>query len=267
MSRGNRKGATFLDDRDHYRFLTIVNVALDRYDAACYCYTLMTNHYHAVITTPRANIARVMKHINQLYTQYANWRHSWTGHVFEARYTGMLIDNDRYLRNAIAYVMRNPVEACLVKNPEDWTWSSYRATMGLCPAASLLTLDWLPRLFPAATIAESRRLLSDCVLRTAADDYQFHLAVQGDENFETNARKVIGGTLYKAALPRSYRAVAQPPLNTLFDGVRRSDRRLAILRAHVVHGYLMSEIAAYLELHPTTVSRIVNLSGSYQPKR
>jgi hypothetical protein len=73
--------------------------------------------------------------------------------------------------------------------------------------------------------------------------------------------------LYKAALPRSFRAVAQPSLRTLFDGVPKIERRTAILRAHIVHGYLMAEIANHLELHPTTISRIVNRSGSYRSTR
>lgn len=49
--------------------------------------------------------------------------------------------------------------------------------------------------------------------------------------------------------------------------MRRAERRLTILRAHVVHGYSLTEIADYLELHPTTISRIVNQSGSYRLTR
>ena len=49
----------------------------------------------------------------------------------------------------------------------------------------------------------------------------------------------------------------------LFNGACRRDRRRLILRAHVVHGYRMTEIARHLDLHPTTISRLVNMSGSY----
>jgi hypothetical protein len=69
--------------------------------------------------------------------------------------------------------------------------------------------------------------------------------------------------MYRAALPRAYRALGRPPLDELFLGIRKRDRRSAVLRAHVVHGYQMGEIAGFLELHPSTVSRIVNQSGSY----
>jgi hypothetical protein len=35
----------------------------------------------------------------------------------------------------------------------------------------------------------------------------------------------------------------------------------------LVHGYLLTEIANHLELHPTTISRIVNQTGSYRLTR
>jgi hypothetical protein len=175
-----------------------------------------------------------------------------------------LIDDTHYLRNAIAYVARNPVEAGLVQDAAEWPWGSYRAALGRCVAPSFLTLDWLPRLFEAPSIQESRQLLAALVDKSDGATLEFGIQpVEGGPDFKRIARKVIGETLYKAALPRSYRELARPPLGELFANVKKVDRRLAILRAHVAHGYLMADIARHLELHPTTISRIVNQSGSY----
>lgn len=268
MVRGNRKTYTFFDDIDRRQFITLLAYALDRLNAQCFSYCLMDNHVHLVICTPKANLSRLMQRLDSLYAKYLNWRYRWTGHVFEGPFTGILIDDTIYLANAIAYVARNPVEAGLVKDAADWRWSSHRAAMGHCAAPSFLILDWLPRLFEAPTIEESRRLLAERVAKT--DEAALSLGLQpveGGPEFKRAARKVIGATLYKAALPRSYRALARPPLSELFAEVKRVDRRAAILRAHVVHGYLMAEIARYLELHPTTISRIVNQSGSYRITR
>ena len=92
-------------------------------------------------------------------------------------------------------------------------------------------------------------------------------AAEGPHEFKKRVRKVVGATLYRARLPRSYRALGRPPLSDLFAECKRAERRAAILRAHVVHGYLLIEIANYLELHPTTISRIVNETGSYRLPR
>ena len=268
MSRGNRKSFMFVDDVDRRRFLKILAMALERYGAICYAYCLMGNHVHLVIHTPRAqHLSSDAIPLTVEYAKYCNWRHNWTGHLYEGRFKGLVIDDTIYLGNAIAYVARNPIEAQLVTDAADWKWSSYRASMGRCACPKYLCLDWLPRLFTASTVAESRRLFSVVVHKAPDPDYDFGRAiVVGSKEFQRKVRKVIGATLYRAALPRQFRAVGQPPLGELFDGVTKANRRAAIMRAHVVHGYLLSEIARYLDLHPTTISRIVNRSGSYRQR-
>ncbi len=240
MARGNRRQPIFADDRDRRRFLRLLATAAERYGANCYAYCLMGNHYHLVLRTPHANLPDVMKHINGLYTRYENWRHRTTGHVFEGRYQGLLIDDTVYLRTAIAYVLWNPVAAGLVEDPDLWPWSSYRATMGKIAAPRFLNLTWLP-----GELGRS--------------------PVEGPQEFKRQVRQVIGATLHRAHLPRAYRALGRPSLPVLFESIDRANRKAAIRRAHVVHGYRMVEIANFLQLHPTTISRIVNQSGSYRP--
>jgi putative transposase len=267
MARGNRKERIFIDDVDRRRFLKITAAGLQKFGAECYVYCLMDNHFHQVIHTPRANISRIMQHIDGLYTQYENWRHKKTGHVLEGRFTGIVIDDESYLRNAIAYVLRNPLEAGIVKDAGDWQWSSYRAVMGYA-RPQFETLEWLKSLYGCDTLEEAREMLAEDV-KKESDNYpgMEREAAEGSHEFKRRVRRIVGATLYRAALPRSYRALAQPPLSEVFAGVVRADRRQAIMRAHVVHGYLLTEIANYLGLHPTTISRIVNRTGSYRLTR
>lgn len=264
MTRGVRKSTLFVDDVDRRKFLRILATAVERYGCFCFTYCLMGNHFHLVIQTPRKNISRFMQYLDGVYGKYFNWRHKYRGHVYEGRFSAPVIEDSLYLARAIAYIGRNPVEAMLVKDAADWKWSSYRAAVGKCVCPGFLTLDWLPRLFEASTLKESRRLFSIAVHASdRCSDIEVG-DVHGSSEFRRKVRKVIGATLYKMELPRSYRAIAQPPLDELFAGVKKSQRRAAILRAHVIHGYLLSEIARYLDLHPTTVSRIVNRTGTYR---
>jgi REP element-mobilizing transposase RayT len=102
MARGNRKQPIFVDHVDRTRFLTILAIALGKFGAECFAYCLMGNHFHLVLHTPRANIADVMHHIDGLYAQYVNWRHHTTGHLWDGPYTGIVIDDTDYLRDASA---------------------------------------------------------------------------------------------------------------------------------------------------------------------
>jgi REP element-mobilizing transposase RayT len=235
MARGNRKERIFVDDVDRRRFLKIVAVGLNRFSAECFVQCLMNNHFHLVVHTPWANISNVMHHIDGLYTQYENWRHHTTGHVLEGRYVALVIDDTVYLKNAIGYVLRNPVEAGLVSDPGKWRWSSYNAAMGRAQPV-FETLSWLAELFPAKSLDDSRRQLAEYV-RKEPDNYPdvVRAAAEGPYAFKQHIRRVIGTTLYRAELPRSYRAMAHPPLSEIFARVKRAERRQTILRAHIVH--------------------------------
>ena len=267
MARGNRKEPIFGDDRDRRRFLKIVAVALEEFGGECFAWSLMGNHYHKVLHTPRPNIDSLMHKVDRLYAQYINWRYGITGRLLEAPYNAILIDDTLYLRDAIAYVLRNPVAAGFVRQAGDWPWSSYNATMGWA-SRRFETLTWLPSLYPADSLDESRQLLAEHV-RKEPEEYAdlVRTVAEGPHEFKKRVRQVIGRTLYHAALPRSYRALGRPSLAEVFADVKKADRRQTIVRAHIVHGYLLTEIANYLELHPTTISRIVNQTGSYRLTR
>ena len=193
--------------------LRLLRAALEKFGAECYVYCLMDNHFHKVIHTPRANIPNVMQHIDGLYTQYENWRHRTTGHVLEGRYTAIVIDDTCYLRNAIAYVLRNPVEAGLVSDAGDWPWSSYNAAMGKA-SPTVRDVDLASNRCSRPMTLENHGDCSTEHVRKEPEDYPdlVRAAAEGPHEFKKRVRRVIGATLYRAALPRSYRAMARPPL-------------------------------------------------------
>lgn len=260
IDRGVRKSKIFKDDLDRHKYLKILATSIVRYRCICLTYCLMGNHYHHVIETPRPNISLFLQYLNGEYAKYFNRRHRLCGHVFQGRAEALLIEDTTYLGQAIAYIARNPVKARMVTDAAKWKWSGYAATVGKCRCPSFLTIDWLPRLFPAQNLKDSRRLFAIAVHSDQNDDIDSQI-VMGSSEFRREVRKVIGASLYTSRLPRSYRMLGRPSLQELFAHVEKSERRSAILRAHVVHGYLLSEVAAYLDLHPTTISRIVNRSG------
>ena len=258
MSRGNRKQRIFEEDRDRREFLSILAEALERYGVECPSYCLMGNHYHYVAHTPRGNIARFMKVVNGRYAQYVNRRFRWTGHLFEGPYKALVIDDSCYLRAAMAYVARNPVEAGFVTTPDEWKWSSYAAMVGLCRPEPFLSTTWLQRAFPSLTLEESRQRFAELVNNFPGELVLDHRdVVFGDRELQSEVRELIGRTMYLSDIPRAYRAMARPELSSVLSCVTRSERITAIRRAHVVHGYLLSEIARCLDVHPTTISRLL----------
>jgi putative transposase len=67
-----------------------------------------------------------MRHVDGLYTQRFNRSHERDGALFRGRYKAILSDRDEYLSAVIRYIHLNPVEAGIVKTPEEYRWSSHR---------------------------------------------------------------------------------------------------------------------------------------------
>ena len=110
MNRGRGRQAIFHDEAYFRAFLDTLAESHERFDAIIHTYCLMTNHYHLLVQTPRANLDRIMRHINGIYTQRYNRLRKTDGPLFRGRYKAILVDADAYLLQLSRYIHRNPVE-------------------------------------------------------------------------------------------------------------------------------------------------------------
>jgi putative transposase len=145
-SRGVGRMTIYLDETDRVRFLDIFGDSVVAHNVCCHAYCLMTNHYHIVITTDEPNLSHAIHQVNSRYAEWWNGRHRRPGHVFQGRFGAQVIQDESYLLTACRYVVLNPVRAGLVTSPEQWRWSSYRATAGLDEAPPFLQSDLVWRL-------------------------------------------------------------------------------------------------------------------------
>jgi putative transposase len=79
----------------------------------------------SVLKNPKGNLSRVMRHIDGLHTQRFNRHHRRDGPLFRGRYKAILVDEDEYLAQVVRYIHLNPIEASVVKQPEEYHWSSH----------------------------------------------------------------------------------------------------------------------------------------------
>jgi len=130
MNRGSGREAIFHDDGDRKNFINILDEAHQQFGLEVHAYCLMDNHYHLLIKTPRANLSRIMRHINGVYTQRYNRIRKTDGALFRGRYKAILVDSDAYLLHLSKYIHLNPMSANLVETLEQYTWSSYLSYIG-----------------------------------------------------------------------------------------------------------------------------------------
>jgi REP element-mobilizing transposase RayT len=266
-SRGNEKKLIFKDERDREIFLDTLSQVDKRYNWLCHAYCLMNNHYHLIIETPDGNLSAGMRQLNGVYTQAFNRQHNRVGHLFQGRYKGILIQKDSHLLEVCRYVVLNPVRAKAVKRPEQWRWSSYQATAGIEKPHPCLSTEWILNQFGSTRrIAEKayRKFVEDGIKQESIWEAVRAQSILGEEEFTATLTDYLRGKKDIAELPKSQRYIDRPSLEKIFPKNILKDiskRNRKISEAVRRHGYRQREVADYLEMHFTSISRILRERG------
>jgi putative transposase len=252
-TRGNRREPIFVDSTDRCALLHTIGEGMERFDATVFAYCLMANHYHLVLRTRRANLSQVMRYVNGNYAQTYNRRHSKIGHLFQGRFNAILVQDDAYCLQACRYVDLNPVRAGIVRVPQEWPWSSYRAHAGQAPGPR-----WLDTLAPQASredrVGAYVRFVSEGHGVRLWDDALRSQIYLGDESFAQAMRGRRADVRNDPEIPLVQRQSAQRPLQHYLDD---ADRNAAIARAHLEGRHTQVAISRATGSSRSRISRLI----------
>ena len=125
--RGNNKQDVFFVDDDRIAYLRFLKEQAARFGVIIEGYCLMTNHIHIIATPNKENaLARVMGKTNLLYSQYINFMHKRSGHLWQNRFYSCPLDSQHFYI-ALSYIERNPVRSKMARLPWTYRWSSASA--------------------------------------------------------------------------------------------------------------------------------------------
>lgn len=257
-SRGNARADIYLTDTDRKNFLLTLGQVCEQYDWYCYAWCLMSNHYHLVIETADANLSQGMRQLNGIYTQTFNRTHKRVGHVFQGRYKAIHVDKHGYLQEVIRYVVLNPVRAKITKTAGQYRWSSYRAMIGKATAPDWLGKDQVLSQFEKRTATAQKRFIDFIRQGSQASQLWDNLRQQiylGEERFVEKLQTRQGGEQDLSEIPKRQRRRVSKPLSYYMNRYRH--RNDAIHAAYQSGAYTQKEIAAYFDMHYSSISKIV----------
>ena len=164
-ARGNKRRSIYREARDRRHFCQLLGEAVEVFRWRLHAYVLMDNHFHLLVETPEPNLGRGMQWLNVSYSVWFNRRHGRSGHLFQGRYKAIIVEALGWGMELSRYIHLNPVRVAprglgkkarqrdrvgagekpdptLVRGRiaalRRYTWSSYRAYVGLAKAPSWL---------------------------------------------------------------------------------------------------------------------------------
>ena len=79
----------------------------------------------------------------------------------------------------------------------------------------------------------------------------------GQDNFIDKIKDLMRGKEKLKEITREKRYVTRPPLNEILPQEDKKLKNQAIYKAYLKYGYTLKEIAEYIDVHYSTVSRVI----------
>ena len=127
INRANARVRIFDYDNDYRDFEDILEEAVKKFNMRLLAYCVMPNHFHLVLNPKNdGDLSKFMGWLTNTHTR--RWHTSkgtvGHGHLYQGRYKSFICQNDFHFLALVRYVERNAKRAKLVKQAQDWKWSS-----------------------------------------------------------------------------------------------------------------------------------------------
>ena len=235
INRGVARSNIFLKDDDFKKFLQIVIEAKERYDFILHSFCLMNNHYHLLVETKSENLSLIARQINSKYAQYFNKEYKRVGPLWQGRFKNSFVFDDNYLLILFKYIEQNPIKAKITKEVGKYKWSS-----SFCVSNGIYN-----------------ELLKDSMLY---EQKIFKMLNSKISDIELQRLKELEKTKYKQDKNKKVVRLRKKPLKDYFDDIPNIKTRNKKIKEAVLDGYKQSEIADFLKLSRTTISKVLKYS-------
>lgn len=127
MVQGINREYIFQKDVYKEEYIKLLKMG-EQFDTKVIAYCIMDNHSHMLIHTNEIkNMSNFMSKVNLIFAIYYNKREERVGTVFRDRFKSEPIYTKNSLFRCMAYIHNNPVKANMVRNPEEYKYSTYRS--------------------------------------------------------------------------------------------------------------------------------------------
>lgn len=232
INRGVERRNIYLEPEDYEFFLDLLLKLSKDYEIIIHAFCLMTNHYHLLIETKQTNLSKALQFINDKYSKYFNKKYTRSGHLWQGRYKSYPLFDDAHFWIVAKYIERNPIKAGIVKQVELYKYQSFFQWKYKHNYFSLLD--------------------NSMIFDMTYDEYADYISSEMD----IDAIDIVYKSPKLITTQEGKFKVLKKRLETFFELDHDINRDENIKKAFE-YGYTKSEIADFLKLNHSTVSRII----------
>lgn len=221
-----------------------------------FAYVIMSNHFHMALRTNTEPLSKVMHRINTVYSMYYNRTGNRSGHVFQGRYQGIPVHDEKYLLSLITYIHRNPVRAGISDHVADYPWSSDRHYRQMEPGFVAFE-------FILEQLSNNRK--------NSLREYNLLMKQNVDLDLPDVTEAIAPAIANRSEKPAPSRRPLKDFLMAVVNGqeeyelIRKGSRIRKLMSSKeqfakmaFEHGYSMQEIARYICVSPVAVCKYIN---------
>jgi REP element-mobilizing transposase RayT len=236
INRGVEQRTIFKEEEDYKYFTELLCLQAKNYGIIIHNYCMMSNHYHLLVEITQENLSKFMRQLNMNYAIYFNKKYHRSGHLWQGRFKSWYVTDEAYLYTLILYIEQNPLKAKIVKNVEDYPYSSAHIFLNQNKTNKCLKQSWIRHHYK-----EDREVIK-AFLDSAVDTSQL-------QELKKASSLVEAPNIDKRPDEETLRKI----LSKAQDKKERNTRILQVYR----EGYSQHMIAKVLGLNQATVQRII----------
>jgi len=125
FNRGANREEIFRTSENYFYLIELVErFVVNGIQMIVYC--LMPNHFHFLLRqTADYSVSQFIQAVFNIYSKAFNKAHHRKGTVFEGSFRAIEIYDQNHLLHLCRYIHRNPLEAGLAADLNDWPYSNY----------------------------------------------------------------------------------------------------------------------------------------------
>lgn len=237
ISRGVEQRNVYLEDEDFQQFLDILLFVKNNYNLVVHSFCLMNNHYHIILQTELSNISEAMRYLNSQYSVWFNRKYKRSGHLWQGRFKSYYLYDDAHFWTVTKYIERNPLVAGIMNKIELYRFQSLYQRQKNDKYITLLKGSMIFGM----THKQYKNFVDECLSTDELD-------------FVYKSPKIL--ILNDGAV-----TILNQRLSSFFETPETLTRNQKIVNA-ANYGYSQTDIARYVGLSVTFVSKILRLENT-----